>query len=157
MYGGTGVASPVGTQGEPVASRFTGQQVLRDLTYAPLELQTHPIDLAYGSQGWGPMDGPYTPFNFPSPVTALFGDGINITWMTGDNAAQQYQPPPWATFTVFPDPSMSLVNNSHYATSIFRPVPSSATIQQGPPPVIAQPQGKAALLRSALRTALGMS
>lgn len=132
--------------------------VLVDLTYEALPWATHPIDIAHGSQGWGPMDGPYTPFNFPSPATALFGDGINCTWETGNNAAQQYQAPPYASKTVFPDPSQSLVNNSHMASSIFRAVPGSATIQQGAPANsgLAQVQGKTKLLGNALRAALGM-
>lgn len=138
-------------------SNFQSGVEYKDLTYAPLDFATHPIDQAFGSQGWGPMDGPYSPFNYPSPVTALFGDGINITWFQGDNASTTYQPPAWDVYTVFEDPSQSLVNNSHYSTSIFRNLPGAATIQQGPPAATQSPMGKGALLRSALRAALGMS
>lgn len=82
------------------------------LTYAPLPWQTHPIDTVTGSQGWGPFNGPYTPWNFPDPATFMAGGaGIDATWMSGDNRSVVDYSPPYDILTLQVDNSTSFVNN----------------------------------------------
>ncbi len=90
-------------------------QELRQLTYAPLPYETHPIDLAYGSQGWGPFPGPWTPEDFMSPFW-----GIDITWYTGDNRTDVA--PGYQDLTVFRDPSLDSVANSSFLATLERDV-----------------------------------
>jgi hypothetical protein len=133
----------------------TQPHTLESLTYEPLPWSTHPIDIAHGSQGWGPMDGPYTPFDFASPAMAgMGGQGIDIYWTQGNNSIMYS--PPWAVKTVFEDPSQALVNNSHHMAAIFQGSKGSSTIQQGPAQTTPQATGKGALLMNAIRAALGV-
>ncbi len=85
-------------------------ETLLPLTYDALPWRTHPIDIAYGPQGWGPFKGAWTPLDFQAPVTMMGGgSGINIHWTQGDNSIEVA--PPYAVETVFPDRSGSFVNN----------------------------------------------
>jgi len=85
------------------------EQRMERLHWEPLPWDTHPIDLAYGPNGWGPFQGPYTPFNFPELVTAMARDGIDITWNQGNNNTDVA--PGYAVSTVQMDNSLALVNN----------------------------------------------
>lgn len=89
----------------PFAAAATEQ--LRQLTYAPLPWETHPIDLAYGSQGWGPMMGPWQPSDFVSQAA-----GIDITYASGDNNEVRAPAPGYGTLTLFHDDSLNRVHNS---------------------------------------------
>lgn len=80
--------------------------VLRQLTYAPLPYETHPIDLYDGPQGWGPFNGPWTPWDFLDP-SASVSDGYD-----GDN--EWRFAPPYELLTVFGDRSIDFVNNTSY-------------------------------------------
>jgi len=78
------------------------------LSYQALPWDTHPIDTVHGPQGWGPMNGPYTPFNFPELVTNMANGGIDITWSAGSNLTMLA--PPYGVTTIFTDNSTALVN-----------------------------------------------
>jgi hypothetical protein len=82
---------------------------MEHLTYAPLPWETHPIDTVTGIQGWGPFQGPYTPFNFPELVTGMAQGGIDITWNQGNNNTAIA--PGYAVGTIQMDNSLALVNN----------------------------------------------
>lgn len=86
---------------------------LKQLTYAPLPLETHPIDIAYGPQGWGPFDGPWTPEDFWSPYW-----GINATWMSGDNAT--LIAPGYDIISLFDDPSIDFAANHSFLAELQR-------------------------------------
>ena len=106
-----------------------GAYVDRNLYYEPLPWETHPIDVAHGSQGWGPFDGPWTPQDFISPFW-----GIDITWAAGDNATTYT--PPWALITLMEDPSTDYVANSSLLATLERAVSSvsqrfNSTISNG--------------------------
>ncbi len=105
---------------------------LDQLTYAPLPWQTHPIDTNTGSQGWGPMAGPYTPYNFDAAKdTQSGGSGINITWFQGDNESTVAQPPNYAVLTLMADKSLSFVNNQGFVgTMLSQPQQNGSTIGQ---------------------------
>lgn len=135
---------------------MTQQPVLiKQLTYEALPFNTHPIDIAHGPQGWGPMAGPYTPLDFASPAMAgMGGQGIDQYWTQGNNSIMYA--PPYATKTVFMDPATALVNNSHISTTLFGMSKGSSTISQGPTPQHPQAQGKSQLLLSAIRSILGI-
>lgn len=135
----------------------TQPMYLEQLTYESMPWNTHPIDIAHGSQGWGPMAGPYSPVDYAAPAMAgMGGEGIDIYWTQGNNNI--HFAPPYAVKTVFEDPSQSFVNNSHYMSSLVpAPAKGSATIQQGSGQgIVPTAKGKSALLLSALRSALGM-
>lgn len=89
--------------------------VERQLTYAPLPWDTHPIDTVTGSQGWGPFEGPWTPQDFISPFW-----GIDITWAAGDNATTYS--PPYDILTLQEDPSLDFVSNSSLLATLERAV-----------------------------------
>jgi hypothetical protein len=93
--------------------------VERNLYYEALPWETHPIDLAYGSQGWGPFHGPWTPEDFVSPFW-----GIDITWAAGDNATTFS--PPWQITTLMEDPSTDYVANSSLLATLERAVSAGA-------------------------------
>ena len=134
---------------------------VESLNYESLPFNTHPIDIAHGSQGWGPMNGPYTPLDFMAPAMAGFGgQGINIYWTQGNNQAVTAPAVPYGISTVFMDPATALVNNSHYNTPLFggqQNNTSSATIAQGPKQMQPTPVGKGQLLLSAIRATLGIN
>lgn len=107
---------------------------IRHLQYAPLPWQTHPIDLASGSQGWGPFQGPWQPVDFASPAMAMGNGGIDITYNKGDNRLRLS--PPYQVATVFRDNATSFVNNS--SSGAFQPAGigtaypvGASTIMQG--------------------------
>lgn len=79
---------------------------LKELTYAPLPWDTHPIDLVEQPQGWGPFNGPWTPWDFLDPAASI-SDGYD-----GDNEWQFA--PPADILTVFGDRSLDLVGNTSY-------------------------------------------
>ena len=89
------------------------QEQLLPLRYAPMPWETHPIDMAYGPQGWGPFHGPWTPQDFWSPYW-----GIDDTWMKGDNAI--YFSPGYGNLTVYEDSSIDFVNNSSALVALER-------------------------------------
>lgn len=88
-------------------------EVLLPLRYAPMPWETHPIDMAYGPQGWGPFHGPWTPQDFWSPYW-----GIDDTWLKGDNAI--FFSPGYGNLTVYEDSSIDFVNNSSYLVALER-------------------------------------
>ena len=121
------------------------REVLLQLTYAPLPYETHPIDLAYGSQGWGPFHGPWTPSSFASPFW-----GIDPTWNAGDNDVTYA--PAYHTMTVFEDPSVDFVANHGLLSTLKNDLAAllgrgSSTISNG---------SQADAPGGRLRTALGM-
>jgi len=129
-------------------------EVLRPLTYAPMAWETHPIDLAYGSQGWGPFHGPWTPEDFMSPFW-----GIDATWMQGDNAI--WYAPGYANFTVFEDPSIDFAANhslfaslqaevQNYAAGFGNTMASGISQDSAPSPIQALRTGKRGRLMEAL-------
>lgn len=102
---------------------------LRNLTYGALPWQTHPIDLASGSQGWGPFAGPWQPVDFASPAMSMGAGGIDITWNKGDNRIRVA--PPYQVATYYRDNATSLVNNRG-PQPVFQPSALGAsTITQG--------------------------
>lgn len=86
-----------------------GQPIWKRLTYRPWDVQSHPIDLVEGPQGWGPFDGPYTPKDYLSPATMMGMSGINIGYNV--QAFVTDHGPGYHDITVFPDRSTSSVNN----------------------------------------------
>lgn len=115
---------------------------------------THPIDYAKGWTGWGPFDGPWTPFDFPQ-----FGRDIDITWHSGNNAWLVGPPGSGGQGAmIFPDRSQRLVANSAPAPA-FQPVgQGGATISNGYP-LEASSTGvaqSAKTLWTALKTRLGV-
>lgn len=81
---------------------------LRDLHFAPLPYQTHPIDLYDGPQGWGPFYGPWTPWDFRDPAASIaytYGHGESNDWQFA---------PPYDVITVFADPSLNWAGNTSY-------------------------------------------
>lgn len=89
------------------------------LNYAPLPWQTHPIDQAFGSQGWGPMDGPYSPLDFVSAKDSQSGgSGIDITWLKGDNSTSFA--PTYATLSLLSDKSIDLVANHGFMGTLMQ-------------------------------------
>lgn len=120
---GWGSSTPKNERGPAPAA-----QPLRlvNLSYAPLPWQTHPIDTTPDApQGWGPFDGPWSPFDFPDLTTSMFGDGIDITYAQADNNVAVGVP---GVLGLFLDNSTSLVNNSHVVTSVVPPPQLSSTI-----------------------------
>lgn len=108
---------------------------IRHLTYSALPWQTHPIDIASGSQGWGPFKGPWTPLDFASPAMAMGNGGIDITYNSGDNRVRLS--PPYQVATIYRDNATSFVNN-RAGTGAFQPAgigtayaPGASTITQG--------------------------
>lgn len=101
----------------PAGSGITN--VLRELEYAPLPWQTHPIDTAPSqSQGWGPFHGPYSPWDFDSAKDVMTGGwGLDITWDLGDNAVTYA--PPYAVTTLMQDRSVDLVSNQSGFASLL--------------------------------------
>ncbi len=87
------------------------REVLRNLTYEELPYDSHPIDIAHGSQGWGPFRGPYTPLNFDSVF-----DPIDIGYEHGDNRIRIG--PGYQDLTVFMDPSQDRVSNASFLATI---------------------------------------
>ena len=94
-------------------------EVLRQLTYAPMAWETHPIDNAYGPNGWGPFHGPWTPQDFWSPFW-----GIDATWMSGDNAI--WFSPGYGNLTVYEDSSLDFVANHSLMVDLERGVQNVA-------------------------------
>lgn len=82
--------------------------VLRNLTFAPLPWQTHPIDLYDGPQGWGPFTGPWTPWDWHDPA-----DAIAYTYGHGESNEWQFAPD-YDIITVFGDPSLDWAWNTSY-------------------------------------------
>jgi hypothetical protein len=84
--------------------------VWKKLTYRSWDVQSHPIDLAEGPQGWGPFDGPYTPKDYLDPVAFMGMSGIsvgyNVEALTVDHG------PGYHDITIFPDRSTESVNNA---------------------------------------------
>lgn len=81
---------------------------LRNLTYAPLPYDTHPIDTYDGPQGWGPFYGPWTPFDFPdlaADIAYTYGHGESNDWLFA---------PPYDVVTVFGDRSLEFDWNTSY-------------------------------------------
>lgn len=134
--------------------------IRRELVYYPFDWQTHPIDCVQQSQGWGPMAGPYTPFNFPSVAMSMGNGGIDITYNAGDN--QNRYGVPFATMTIFADRSTALVNNRQSAPmsniSAFAPIGAGggSTIVQGTPSIVPAKRTPASAL-AGLRKMLGMT
>jgi hypothetical protein len=86
------------------------QPVLKKLRYAPLPWDTHPIDTAPDQpQGWGPFNGPYSPWDFIDPATFMGMSGINIGYNT--DVYQTDHAPGYHDITVFEDRSTASVNN----------------------------------------------
>lgn len=138
-------------------------EVWKHLTYESLPWQTHPIDVAIGPQGWGPMQGPYTPFNFPDPRMAMAGgQGINCSWIQGDNTIMYA--PGYADATAFADKATSLVNNQQYpgvaSSAAFSPAQGGyggGTISnQMTPNQVSPPTNPFLGFIAALRSGLGM-
>lgn len=132
------------------------EQVMK-LTYEPLPWQTHPIDIAKGSQGWGPMNGPYTPFNFPDLVSNMGDGGINITWLQGEAEANKIRHGPGYSDlgSIFTDNATSFVNNQQNPLTLANiPVPMSSTITQHVTPG-QQMSAKLSLLASLKNALLG--
>lgn len=99
------------------------------IQFGTFDYSTHPIDYAKGWTGWGPFDGPWTPFDFPQ-----FGRNIDITWHGGDNA-WAFGPPGsgGAGAMVFPSRAQDFVANRAPAPA-FQPVgQGGATISNGYP------------------------
>lgn len=94
-------------------------ETLCELTYEPLPWNTHPIDLAFGSQGWGPMAGPYMPVDFQSSPDMAGGSfGLNITWFTGDNRTDYA--PSYAVLTLMQDNSVDFVANKGFVATMVQ-------------------------------------
>lgn len=83
--------------------------VVRQLEFAPLPWETHPIDLYQGPQGWGPFNGAWTPWDWMDPA-----DDIAYTYGHGETNEWQFAPP-YQTLTLFDDSSLDFVNNTSYA------------------------------------------
>jgi len=105
---------------------------LKSLEYAPLPWQTHPIDTTpCQSQGWGPMSGPYTPYNYNSAKDCMTGGfGLDTTRDLADNRITYA--PSYNVLTLMQDKSISYVNNAGMtATMMQEQGPKSfATIAQ---------------------------
>ncbi len=86
-------------------------EILKNLTFEALPWDTHPIDIAHGSQGWGPFMGPWTPFDFFDPA-----DNIDCTWLKGDNRTDYG--PGYQDLTLFLDPSIGRVNNYSFMATV---------------------------------------
>lgn len=104
--------------------------------FAPLPLETHPIDTVEQSQGWGPFAGYYSPLDFMSARDIVAPGGIDITWLSGDNAATVHQPPNYHVLTIMNDRSVNLVGNTNPGAAIggntpLIPYGGSSTIAQG--------------------------
>jgi len=81
----------------------------RKLAYAPLPWDTHPIDLAFGPQGWGPFAGPYTPLDFRDVAGSIGISGISNGYnLNAFNSADHG--PGYHDITLFHDPSLDRVN-----------------------------------------------
>lgn len=89
------------------------REELKPLRFAAMPWETHPIDMAYGPQGWGPFHGPWTPQDFISPYW-----GIDATWLKGDNAI--FFSPGYGNLTVYEDSSIDFVANSSYLVTLER-------------------------------------
>lgn len=103
-----------------------------NITYEPLPYATHPIDTVPTQwQGWGPFEGPYTPWNFQSAKDIVAPGGIDITWLSGNN--QQVISPgiPFAVITLMQDRSLDLANNpgltAVLAQNVAASTPSTST------------------------------
>lgn len=88
------------------------------LTFASLPYASHPIDIAYGSQGWGPFAGQWTPLDFASAKDAQVIGGIDITWLQGDNRSVVSFSPSYDVLTLMQDKSLDLVNNPGNAQAL---------------------------------------
>lgn len=101
--------------GHPSATQVMMEKpVLRQLTFAPLPLQTHPIDTYDGPQGWGPFNGAWTPWDWHDPAVHIsdrYGSGESNEWEFA---------PPYDVITLFSDHSLSYVNNTSYALEVQR-------------------------------------
>lgn len=113
-----------------------GQEVcLRQLTYAPLDYATHPIDTApFQEHGWGPFEGAYTPWDFASAKDIMGGVlGIDITYDFGDN--RTLPAVPFNVMTIMQDKSLSFVDNEGFVATLLRQSgqrSSNATISNAP-------------------------
>ena len=88
---------------------MTRVQHPKRLYYEPLPYDTHPIDLAYGEQGWGPFKGPYTPLDFLDVANHIGLSGLNIGYnLAAFNAADHG--PGYHDITLFSDTSLDRVN-----------------------------------------------
>ena len=103
--------------------------VWKTLTYRPWDVQSHPIDLAEGPQGWGPFDGPYSPKDYLDPTAYMGMSGINIGYNTLPYVTDHG--PGYHDITIFPDRSTASVNNvlvQAVNAETTRPVSYSSTI-----------------------------
>lgn len=98
----------------------TGEElVLRHLEYESMPWQTHPIDIAHGSQGWGPFPGPWSPCDFESAKDVMTGGfGLDITYDAGDNRTDYA--PPYSVYTIMQDKSLDLVNNTNMLAMVYQ-------------------------------------
>lgn len=93
-------------------------ETLRQLSYAPLAWETHPIDLAFGSQGWGPFLGPWQHVDFADPASM-----IDITYDTGNNALDYG--PGYDEISLFSDPSIDMVHNTSFLSTLAQAAESA--------------------------------
>lgn len=85
-------------------------ECLERIEYAPLPYNTHPIDTVTGYQGFGPFDGPYTPWNFPDSQDIAAPGGVNIYWTEQGSNKVDFAPP-YAVLTAMTDRSIEFANN----------------------------------------------
>lgn len=112
------------TNGVPAPDGVT--QEIKTLEYESLPYLTHPIDIAKGSQGWGPMAGPYSPVDFVSAKDiATGGWGLDTGYDSGDNAVTVA--PTFDVLTLMQDRSLDLVNNAGTAAVLAHAHKSSRT------------------------------
>lgn len=83
---------------------------LDHIEYGSLPYATHPIDTVTGYQGFGPFDGPYTPWDFADSQDIAAPGGVNVYWTTqGDNRTDYA--PPYAVITAMQDRSLDFASN----------------------------------------------
>lgn len=88
---------------------IVNRPVIRQLTFAPLPYETHPIDTYEGPQGWGPFNGAWTPIDWDDPA-----DMISYEYGSGESNDWEFAPP-YDMLTLFGDDSLDFVNNTSYA------------------------------------------
>ena len=81
---------------------------IRQLTFAPLPYDTHPIDTYDGPQGWGPFYGAWTPWDFRDPAA-----DIAYTYGHGESNEWQFSPD-YDVITLFADHSLEWDWNTSY-------------------------------------------
>lgn len=142
------------------------QPALRNLTYAPMDWATHPIDTTpQQQQGWGPFEGaPYTPFDYPDKSMSMAQGadgvgGINILWTQGSNEQEFAAPGASNVSQVYTDNSTSFVNNTNDIVSMAKKalgtVGNTSTIGNGYTPINAPAASQGSVWQS-IKKAMGL-